>query len=50
MRGSPTSPHPSQQKDYVKHTKNGQVVDKNGNPTDRVSENSHIEKSKFKFK
>jgi len=49
MQGNPDSPNPSQQTDYVKHTKNGTVVDKNGKPTKHDTPEAHIPKKEFKF-
>ena len=47
MRGNPNSPNPSQQIDYVKHTKNGRSVDVNGNPAASNSPAAHIPKKDF---
>ncbi len=54
QNGNINSPNKAQQKDYVKQTKNGQVVDKNGNkipgnkPGDKPE--AHIPKDEFKYK
>lgn len=47
MKGNKNSPHTSQQTDYVKHTKNGKSVDKNGNPAPSNSSDAHIPKEDF---
>jgi len=49
MQGNSNSPNPSQQVDYVKHTKNGTSVDKNGNPTQNNTPEAHIPKEEFKI-
>ena len=50
QRGNPNSPNPAQQKDYVKETRNGKVVDKNGNEVSGKSAESHIPREEFKYK
>jgi hypothetical protein len=47
MRGNPNSPHPSQQRNYVKHTKNGKSVDSQGRPTTHDSPDAHIPNQDF---
>jgi RHS repeat-associated protein len=49
MRGNPNSRHASQQRDYVRHTKNGKVVDKNGKEVSRRSADAHIKNEDFKL-
>ncbi len=48
MKGNENSPHPSQQKDYIKYQKDGVLYDKNGKPTGggRTPE-AHIPKTEF---
>lgn len=48
-RGDPKSTNAGQQRDNIKWKKNGQWLDKNGNPVVRNSEESHIRLEDFKF-
>jgi hypothetical protein len=54
QNGNPNSPNKAQQKDYVKQTTNGQVVDKNGKkiPGNKPDETpqAHIPKEEFNYK
>lgn len=49
-RGKPESSNPGQRVDHVRWQKNGQSLDKNGNPVSTQSQESHIPLDKFKFK
>ena len=49
QQGNPDSLHPSQQNPYVKETRNGKVIDKNGNPTTNKSQEAHILKKEYKY-
>ena len=48
--GNPKSPNQSQQSPYEKETRNGKVIDKDGNVTKPTSPNSHIPKDDYKYK
>ena len=48
-KGDPKSTNPGQRYDNVRWQKNGQSLDKNGNPVPRRSEESHIPVEEFKF-
>lgn len=50
MPGNPNSPYPSQQNPYIKRQKNGQFVDKDGNPVASNSPEAHIPTKDFVFK
>jgi hypothetical protein len=50
QQGNPNSPNPAQQNPYVKETRDGKVIDKNGNPTQSNSSESHISKDEYKYK
>ncbi|TAE34228.1 MAG: hypothetical protein EAY65_03025 [Alphaproteobacteria bacterium] len=49
QKGDPNSPNLGQQKNYVKWKKNGQWLDKNGNPVSGESLDSHIYIKDFTF-
>ncbi len=50
QQGNPNSSNPAQQKPYVKQTKDGQVIDKNGQSVSSDSPAAHQPKDEFKFK
>ena len=50
MPGNLNSPHPCQQKAYIKYKKDGKYRDKNGNPVSENSIESHIPVEEFIFK
>ncbi len=49
QKGDPKVSNPSQQRDYVKWKRDGQWLDKNGNPVSGNSPESHIPVGEFKF-
>ena len=49
QKGNPNSSNPAQRQNYVKWKRNGQWLDKNGNPVSRDAPESHIPFEEFKF-
>jgi hypothetical protein len=49
MPGDPKSPYENSRMPYVKWQKNGQHLDKNGNPVSGDSPDAHIPIDDFKF-
>ena len=49
MKGNPDSPNPAQQNPYVKETRNGKVIDKNGKPVPSDTPEAHIPTDEYKF-
>jgi len=49
QQGNPNSSFPAQKQPYVKETRNGKVIDKNGNPTTGKSPDAHIPKDQYKY-
>ena len=47
--GNPNSPNPAQRSPYVKETRNGVSIDKNGNPISSKDPNAHIPRDEYKF-
>ena len=50
MPGNPRSPHPAQQRPYVKRMKEGRALDPTGEPVDPRSPEAHIPLDAFKFR
>ena len=50
MPGNPKSPYPNSRYQYARWQKNGQYLDKNGNPVSGNSAESHIPLAEFLFK
>ena len=47
--GNPNSPNPAQRTPYVKETRNGVPIDKNGNPVSAKDPNAHIPRDEYKY-
>jgi len=47
MPGDPNSPFPNSQKPYVRHMRNGQSLDVNGNVVPKNTPEAHIPLKKF---
>ena len=49
QEGNPNSPNPAQRTPYVKETRNGVPIDKNGNPVSAKDPNAHIPRDEYKY-
>ena len=49
MPGDPNSPYPNSQQPYVRHLKDGQSLDVNGNPVPKNTPEAHIPLEDFKW-
>jgi len=49
MPGDPNSPYPNSQKPYVRHLRNGQSLDVNGNVVPKDTPAAHIPLKDFKW-